>query len=587
LKTSEGHADFVELRFAKGETRHVPITDLVRIWSYGASLPKKKLDKVSGSDWIENQSVRLASAVQEIRHIKAAYKMRDATTGCGLKIVDEDLIKAAQGFAHDLTEDQRMAITSISADLRSETPANHLVLGDVGCGKTEVAARLAFAAVMSGHSVRLAAPTRVLARQHFDELSDRAQTLGIEIALLTGDTPKIEKARIKASSSCKLLIGTHGVLSTSHSTDFDLTIIDEEQKFGRKIKSHGLDVSSGQISNLIRLSATPIPKTIAEVKVGLANVSVITAFPASRGKRKTIELSNDDEEVKSLIQSELARDGQVFFIVPRVKDIEHARTRLKNLFPEESISHMHGRRKARQNRRAIRKFQGQQSRTICATSMMETGINVPNANLMIVQRADRFGVAQLHQLRGRVGRGARDATFAVLSHATTSKSYKKRLRSLRRFNTSDAGIRLALSDAFLRGSGKFSDATQTGHSSAIGLELFEYLLAQSSVEDGEISFDTIPKIVGRAEWGISATKKKRVANHFIRSREAISVPSKVLGRGDATFYDLAIAACVLKRSSKVGAVDGRLIFVDDRRNQFSCPASPDGMIGFLTNELIS
>ena len=554
LVLSDGVVHTIELGFRDGDSLHVPVADAVRVWSYGAELPDGKLDALGTEDWAVGQVERVRELGKSLHAILDERRAREAGTCAGVDVAAH-LAAAGQGFAHTLTGDQEAALGDITGDLGGERCANRLLMGDVGSGKTEVAVRAMLAVALAGRRVRLVAPTRVLARQHMDTVAQRAESLGLSAALYSGDLTDSEKADV-VEAAPDILVGTHGLLGEAFAhTEFGLTVIDEEQKFGAKLKEAGRVAG-----HTLRLSATPIPKTLAEVRIGLADVSVIAEYPAGRGETVTASLPDTAEAIRDAVKAEVARGGQVIALCARIRDLKEVRKRLKRLLPDIRFATAHGQRKGRRNRKALRRFRRGEVDVLMATSMLETGLDVAGANTMLVWEPERFGLAQLHQLRGRIGRGERDARFLLVSDDSEgSESWEARRAVLEDLQDRGDGLRLALADSLQRGSGRVHDDDQSGHASEIGLELFEHLVAQvAETEEAEVRdlLGSVPKITGDFDWGLP----EGGAEAFAQTRAALDDPHAVLADAKAEPLAVAVAACVATGAVRLG-VNGKWVFV--------------------------
>jgi len=567
------------LTFRDDDTLRVPVSDAVRIWNYGAELTDNQLDQLGDPDWLEGQAERVSEIRESFRVLTDRRRAREARSGFSVTPTSAHLKLAARDFPHTLTDDQSLALADILTDLKHDSPTNRLLLGDVGCGKTEVAVQAAFAIILSGGktglSVRLAAPTRVLANQHFNDIKPRADALGLTCELYTGDTSDTDKDVI-CGDLPDFLIGTHGVLGDRFAQcRFGLTLIDEEQKFGAKLKSTELDsLASG---NLLRLSATPIPRTLAEARVGLADVSLIRSYPSGRGKTATTSVPDSDSELRKIVARELDRDGQVIAIVPRIRDIKALRRRLAKLFPDASIKKIHGKRKPKQNRRAIARFREGRTDILVATSMLETGINIANANTMVVFGPDRFGLGQLHQLRGRIGRSTRNAHFTLLVDDEPTDDFTRRLRVLEDLQRRGQGLQLSIADSLMRGSGTLTDDEQSGHASSIGIELFEHLLGVA--EDAADPFASIPNITGDLDWQVDG---ETALSLLKASRDALEFPDTFLVP-DAASYPALVAACRHIGAHRVGISDDGFSFVLAAGEKLGIDGSLDDVIARITD----
>ena len=554
LELSDGVVHTIELGFRDGDSLHVPVADAVRVWSYGAELPDSKLDALGTEDWAVGQIDRVRELGRSLHAILAERRLREAGE-CAKVDVEAYLAAAGEGFAHTLTGDQEAALGDIVTDLGESVCANRLLMGDVGSGKTEVAVRAMLAVALAGQRVRLVAPTRVLARQHMETLAERADAMGLSAALYSGDLSDSEKAGV-VDATPDILVGTHGLLGQAFADiPFGLTVIDEEQKFGAKLKEAGRVAG-----HTLRLSATPIPKTLAEARIGLADVSVIAEYPAGRGETVTESLPDSAKAISDAIKAEVARGGQVIALCARIEELKRVRKRLKRLLPDMRFATAHGQRKGKRNRRALKRFRRGEVDVLMATSMLETGLDVASANTMLVWEPERFGLAQLHQLRGRIGRGERDARFLLVSDdSEDSESWEARRAVLEDLQDRGDGLRLALADSLQRGSGRVHDDDQSGHASEIGLELFEHLVAQVAETEGADVRDllgSVPKVVGDFDWGLP----EGGAEAFRQTRAALDDPHAVLADAKAEPLSIAVAACVATGAVRLG-VNGKWVFV--------------------------
>jgi transcription-repair coupling factor (superfamily II helicase) len=396
----------------------------------------------------------------------------------------------AAGFPYEETEDQQASIDASLSDLASGRPMDRLICGDVGFGKTEVALRAAAAAALAGTQVAVAAPTTVLARQHAKTFAERFAGLGIETAqlsrLATPEEAKRAKAGI-ADGSVRIAIGTHALAGKGvRFKELGLLVIDEEQRFGTaakaKLRALGKDV------HVLTMTATPIPRTLQLALVGLQELSVIATPPVRRQPVRTFVIPFDPATVREALRRERRRGGQSFVVTSRIEDIEPLAERLRELVPELDLVVAHGKLPAAELDRVMVDFAAGLGDVLLSTNIIETGLDVPAANTMIVWRPDRFGLAQLHQLRGRVGRGrVRAACYLMLDPAVEiAKATAARLRNLETLDRLGAGFAISARDLDMRGAGDLLGPDQAGHVKLIGLELYQDLLARAlSVARGE------------------------------------------------------------------------------------------------------
>ncbi len=470
--------EMIALEYARDGRRLVAPAEAGKIWRYGSDADAVTLDTLSGSSWDKRKAAVATAIAATARELVALAEER---AGLQAPVIEPDTAayeRFAATFPFNETTDQARAIAAVRSDLTSGRPMERLVIGDVGFGKTEVALRAAAMAALAGFQVMVAAPTTVLARQHLREFKRRFAGSGIAVAGLFGSTPTHEKKTIAAAvatNEVQIVVGTAAVAAKGiHYEKLGLVIIDEEQRFGAADKKK---LRSRPEVHLLVMSATPIPRTLHRSLVGLQSMSVIATPPARRQPiRMALKTAMDDGVVTALKREKLRR-GQSFVVVPRIADLDEAEERLKRLVPELTIIRVHGRMPGPQLDQAMVDFADGKGDILLATNIIETGLNVPRANTMIVWNADRFGLAQLHQLRGRVGRGRRRGTVILLSpkDSLTERS-RKRLDTLAHHGQLGAGFAIAASDLDQRGSGDLTSEAQSGHMKLIGIEYYQHLL---------------------------------------------------------------------------------------------------------------
>lgn len=470
--------EMIALEYARDGRRLVAPAEAGKIWRYGSDADAVTLDTLSGSSWDKRKAAVATAIAATARELVALAEER---AGLQAPVIEPDTAayeRFAATFPFNETTDQARAIAAVRSDLASGRPMERLVIGDVGFGKTEVALRAAAMAALAGFQVMVAAPTTVLARQHLREFKRRFAGSGIAVAGLFGSTPAHEKKTIAAAvatNKVQIVVGTAAVAAKGiHYDKLGLVIIDEEQRFGAADKKK---LRGRPDVHLLVMSATPIPRTLHRSLVGLQSMSVIATPPARRQPiRMALKTAMDDGVVTALKREKLRR-GQSFVVVPRIADLDEAEERLKRLVPELTIIRVHGRMPGPQLDQAMVDFADGKGDILLATNIIETGLNVPRANTMIVWNADRFGLAQLHQLRGRVGRGRRRGTVILLSpkDSLTERS-RKRLDTLAHHGQLGAGFAIAASDLDQRGSGDLTSEAQSGHMKLIGIEYYQHLL---------------------------------------------------------------------------------------------------------------
>ncbi|WP_347302371.1 helicase-related protein [Croceibacterium sp. TMG7-5b_MA50] len=474
--------DAIVLRFAGDTRRMVPVAEAARIWRYGADEDAVTLDKLDGSSWEKRRrEVDEAIALTARRLVDLAAERLKASA----PVLEADAAayeRFVAGFPFTETADQGRAISAVEADLVSGKPMDRLVIGDVGYGKTEVALRAAAIAALAGHQVALAAPTTVLARQHLETFRQRFAGLDVEVAGLSRFTPAAEKKRVLAGlkdGSIRVVIGTGAIAGKAVTyQDLALVIIDEEQKFGAADKTKLRGLGAGHV---LTLSATPIPRTLQGALIGLQQLSVIATPPARRQAIRTVVTAFDPAAVRTALLREQARGGQSFVVVPRVADIAPLAEQLGKLVPELAVLQAHGKLPAAEIDEAMVGFANGDGDVLLATNIIEAGLDVPRANTMIVMHADRFGLSQLHQLRGRVGRGARRGQIHLLTdgEAEIAPRTLARLHTLQAFDRLGAGFAISARDLDMRGAGDLLSEEQTGHMKLIGTDLYQHMLERA------------------------------------------------------------------------------------------------------------
>ena len=396
----------LHLEYAGGAKRILPLEEADRLWRYGADADAVTLDRLDGSSWTKRREAIDSAIAESARALAALAKERAGKTAPVLEAPPGDYERFAAGFGFTETTDQARAIDAVRQDLARGTPMDRLIVGDVGYGKTEVAMRAAAIVALCGKQVAIAAPTTVLVRQHLDNFSRRFEPFGIRVAGLSRLSTAAEKKAVKSGlkdGSISIVIGT-GAIAGADVTfkDLALVAVDEEQRFGAVDKRKLRDLGCGHV---LTLTATPIPRTLQMALVGLQDVSLIATPPARRQPIRTALSSFDPTTLRTALLRERSRGGQSFVVVPRIEDMAQMAARLADLVPDLTVRQAHGKMAATEIDEAMVAFAAGAGDILLATNIIEAGLDVPRANTMVVWRADRFGLAQLHQLRGRVGRG--------------------------------------------------------------------------------------------------------------------------------------------------------------------------------------
>jgi len=472
----------IALEYAREGRRVVALSEADQLWRYGADGEAVALDNLDGSSWDKRRLAIDRAIAKSARGLADLAEARSARTTDPIEPPTADYEKFAASFPFTETPDQARAIAAIRADLASGKPMDRLIVGDVGYGKTEVALRAAAMVALAGRQVVLAAPTTVLVRQHLESFRKRFEGTGIEVASLSRLTSAAEAKRVRAGlsdGSIRIVVGTAAVAGkTVRFADLALVAIDEEQRFGAAQKAKLAALGAG---HTLLLSATPIPRTLQGALVGLQSVSIIATPPARRQPIRTVMGELDDTTVRAALLREEGRGGQSFVVVPRIEDIAPLEERLRKIVPELGLVVAHGKLPPAELDEAMVAFANGDGSVLLATNIIEAGLDVPRANTMIVHRADRFGLAQLHQLRGRVGRGGRRGNILLTTEpgARIAERTLKRLRTLQAFDRLGAGFAISAQDLDMRGAGDLLGDEQAGHMKLIGVDLYQHLLTRA------------------------------------------------------------------------------------------------------------
>ncbi|MBI5696796.1 MAG: transcription-repair coupling factor [Nitrospirae bacterium] len=474
-------ADFLDVVYMGDDHLYVPVDELGKVQKYiGAEDAAVKLDRLGGVAW-EKAKSKAKKAVEEMaQELLELYAKRAVASGYAYS-QDDHLYREMEGsFEYEETPDQYKAIVDVKADMERPHPMDRLVCGDVGYGKTEVAVRAAFKAALDGKQAAVLVPTTLLASQHFETFSSRLAGFPVRVEALSRFTPKERvKEIIKGigSGEVDIVIGTHRILSKDVVfRDLGLIVIDEEHRFGvahkERLKQFRKEV------DVLTLTATPIPRTLHMSITGIRDLSVIETPPPDRQPIKTIITRFDRGVIKDAVTRELERGGQVFFVHNRIETIFAVGDMLKGIVPDARICVAHGRMHEDALEKVMSGFISGEFNLLLTTSIIESGLDIPSANTIIINRADRFGLADLYQLRGRVGRSRRRAYAYLLvpGEDTLSATAQKRLRVLSELTELGAGFKLALHDLEIRGAGNILGHSQSGHISAVGFEMYTRLL---------------------------------------------------------------------------------------------------------------
>ena len=481
--------DYLKLQYDKGDTLYVPVTQLDLVSKYIGTKDevKVKLHRLGGQEWQKAKS-RVRAAVKDIaKELIQLYSKRMATPGYAFGPDTEWQYDFERHFEYEETEDQLRCIDEIKGDMERPIPMDRLLCGDVGFGKTEVALRAAFKCVSESKQCVLLVPTTILAFQHYNTIARRFEGFPVQVEMLSRfRTPKEQEdiLRRTARGEIDILVGTHRMLSKDVKFhDLGLFIVDEEQRFGVAQKERIKELAPN--IDVLTLSATPIPRTLNMAMSGIRDMSVIEEAPQDRRPVQTYVLEHDNGIVTDAIRRELRRGGQVYYLHNRVESIERCAAGIQMRIPEARVTFAHGKMSEDEMSEIWRQVLEHEVDVLVCTTIIETGVDVPNVNTLIIENADRFGLSQLHQLRGRVGRSSRRA-FAFLTFVrgkVLSDVASKRLEAIREFTEFGAGFKIAMRDMEIRGAGNLLGAQQHGHMEAVGYEMYLKLLADAVNEE--------------------------------------------------------------------------------------------------------
>lgn len=493
--------DFLLIEYAEKDKLYIPIDRLDQIQRYiGPEGYAPKTDRLGGSSW-ETVKERVRKSIREVaEELVSIYAAREVIERDAFSPPDRLYEEFSAAFEYEETPDQVRAIEDIHEDMAREKPMDRLICGDAGFGKTEVALRASFRAAMDGRQVAVLVPTTILAEQHYQTFRRRLQDYPLRIEVLNRLKNKKEQARIVEAvnrGAVDIVIGTHRILQKDLTfRNLGLVIIDEEQRFGVTHKERLKKIRT--LVDVLTLSATPIPRTLHLSLVGIRDLSIINTPPEDRQPIRTYVLEFNEETICGAIRHELARGGQVFFLHDRIQSIFTMARFLEKLVPEAEIGVVHGRMKAGEIEDTMARFVKGDYQVLVCTTIVASGVDIPSANTMIINRADRLGLSQLYQIRGRVGR-AREEAFAYLlipKGAMLSRDAQKRLQTLIDFSEPGSGFRIASNDLEIRGTGNLLGTSQSGHVSAVGYELYTELMEKTI---RELKGEALPREEVRAE----------------------------------------------------------------------------------------
>ncbi|UQB00469.1 transcription-repair coupling factor [Pediococcus pentosaceus] len=478
------HQDYMTIQYKGSGQLFIPVTQLNLVQKYVAAEDKSpKLNKLGGSDWAKTKK-NVASKIEDIADdLIELYAKREAEKGFAFKPDDSYQRQFDNDFPYTETPDQLRSIEEIKKDMERERPMDRLLVGDVGYGKTEVALRAAFKAVESGKQVAILVPTTILAQQHFDTMNERFEGYPIATGILsrfqTGAQVKETLEGLK-DGSVDVIVGTHRLLSKDvEFKDLGLLVIDEEQRFGVKHKERIKELKS-QV-DVLTLTATPIPRTLNMSMIGVRDLSVIETPPTNRYPIQTYVMEENAGAIREGIMREMRRNGQVFYLHNRVQDIEKVVAEIEALVPEARVGYIHGQMTEKQLEDILFEFIAGEYDVLVTTTIIETGIDIPNANTLFVENADHMGLSQLYQLRGRIGRSSRVAYayFLYQKNRVLTELGEKRLEAIKDFTELGSGFKIAMRDLSIRGAGNLLGKQQHGFIDSVGYDLYSQMLADA------------------------------------------------------------------------------------------------------------
>ena len=497
IEVAGQRSEVFTIEYADGARLHVPTSHAHLLSRYvGVKGETVKLHRLDGKRWVKDKA-DAQRAVQDLASSLLETQARRAVVpGFAYDVANEDVAQFEAAFPYEATADQARAIEDVKQDMSAAKPMDRLICGDAGYGKTEVAMRAAFIAAMNGKQTAVLAPTTVLAEQHFETFLARFDGTPIRIEAMSrfqGDEAKKGTRARLLSGATDIVIGTHALLSAKVAFhDLGLIIIDEEQRFGVKDKEHLKRLRA--TADVLTMSATPIPRTLYLSMTGARDLSLLRTPPRERVATETKIVRDTDATIRTAIEKELARGGQVYFLHNRVLTIEKIASRLKALVPEAKIDVAHGQMPSALLAQKMQRFARGETNVLLSTTIVESGLDIPRANTILVDRADHFGLAELYQLRGRVGRSSRQgyAYFLLPSEGAIDSEARERLDALRKHAGLGAGFNIAMRDLEIRGAGNLLGRAQSGHIAAVGFQLYCQLLQRTIAR---LKGDKVPELV--------------------------------------------------------------------------------------------
>ena len=484
LEVQGVHRDYLYVAYAGDDTLYIPVEQFNLVRKYSSSEGKvPKINKLGSSQW-QKAKAKARNKVDDIADkLIEIYAARMNQTGYAFPVDNEMQLEFENAFGYELTEDQVRSVKEIKEDMEKPQPMDRLLCGDVGFGKTEVALRAVFKAILGNKQVAFLCPTTILSMQHYKLSLDRFENFPVKVALLNRFTSTKQKNQILKDlkeGNIDLLIGTHRILSKDvEFKDIGLLCIDEEQRFGvkqkEKIKEYRKTI------DVLTLSATPIPRTLQMSLMGIRGLSQIETPPKNRQPVQTYVIEKNDVLIKQIIERELARDGQVFYLHNRTSNIANTADKIGRMVPGAKVVVGHGKMDKNEIEDVMMRFVNKEYNVLICTTIIETGIDIPNANTIIVENADKFGLSQLYQIKGRVGRSNRGAYAYLLYNPSKvlTEEASKRLKAIKEFTELGSGYKIAMRDLAIRGAGDILGGTQSGFIDSIGFDMFMKILQDS------------------------------------------------------------------------------------------------------------
>lgn len=538
LKSGGVHQDYITILYKNNDKLFIPVTQLDMIQKYVSSESKTpKVNKLGGTEWVKTKS-KVSSRVEDIADdLIKLYAEREAEKGYAFSPDDDYQREFDDRFPYSETEDQLRSIQEIKKDMERERPMDRLLVGDVGYGKTEVALRATFKAIKDGKQVAFLVPTTILAQQHYETMLERFADFPINIGLLSRFRTKKQQAETLEQvkkGQIDVVVGTHRVLSKDvEFLDLGLLIVDEEQRFGVKHKERLKQLKS-QV-DVLTLTATPIPRTLHMSMLGVRDLSVIETPPANRYPIQTYVMEKNFGAIREACEREMSRGGQIFYLYNRVETIEQKVDELQQILPEARIAYAHGQMTEVQLENVLLEFINGEYDLLVTTTIIETGVDIPNVNTLFVENADYMGLSQLYQLRGRVGRSNRVAYayFMYEPQKVLNEVSEKRLQAIKDFTELGSGFKIAMRDLSIRGAGNLLGAQQHGFIDSVGFDMYTQMLTEAvNRKRGLTSNDS--KIITEIDLGIDAYLP---TTYIEDERQKIEIYKRIRQLESAEMYD--------------------------------------------------